>query len=139
MTMPLALMTASLITLALITLALVLALAAALGILLVLPALTLISVATMVLAGWGVSVFQLGQNGHVYTQLVIDNVGVLELSVSVVKALIFGVIVSLVCCYNGYYSKPGPEGVGSATNMAVVTAAISCMFVNYLVSEMVYG
>ena len=110
-----------------------------LGILLVLPALTLIAIATMVVAGWGVSVFQLGLNGHVYTQLVVDNVGMLEISVSVVKSLIFGVLVSLICCYNGYYSKPGPEGVGSATNMAVVTAAISCMILNYVVSDMVYG
>ena len=56
-----------------------------------------------------------------------------------IKALFFGAVICLICCYNGYHSKPGPKGVGSATNRAVVTAAVACVVLNYLISEIAYA
>ena len=38
-----------------------------------------------------------------------------------VKAAVFGFLISLMGCYQGYNSKGGAQGVGAATTLAVVT------------------
>ena len=54
-------------------------------------------------------------------------------------AFVFGVIICLISCFSGFVSKPGPKGVGAATNAAVVASAVLCALVNYLISALVYG
>jgi len=110
-----------------------------LGILLVLPALTLISMVAMVGSAAAVAVWQLGLNAQHFTEMVASTMSMAEIGYGVLKSLVFGTVICLVSCYCGYYSKPGPEGVGAATNSAVVCAAVTCVMLNYLVSEMVYG
>ncbi len=41
-----------------------------------------------------------------------------------IKAAVFGFIIALMGCYHGFSSKGGAQGVGQATNNAVVSAAI---------------
>jgi phospholipid/cholesterol/gamma-HCH transport system permease protein len=110
-----------------------------LGIVLVMPALTYIAMAGMVASAWAVAVFQLGLNGPHFVQTVLETMSRTELIVGAVKSMFFGTVICLISCYCGFYSKPGPEGVGLATNHAVVLSAVSCLALNYLVSEMVYG
>jgi len=110
-----------------------------LGIVLVLPALTYIAMAGMVASAWAVAVFQLGLNGPQFTQNVLDTISQTELFFGAMKSMFFGSVICLISCYCGFYSKPGPEGVGLATNHAVVLSAVSCLVLNYVLSEMVYG
>ena len=56
-----------------------------------------------------------------------------------VKAVIFAVIICFVSCYCGFVSEKGPEGVGRATNRAVVVSCITCVMFNTLVSQVLYG
>ena len=39
-----------------------------------------------------------------------------------VKAAVFGFIIALMGCYQGYHSRGGAQGVGAATTSAVVVA-----------------
>ena len=41
-----------------------------------------------------------------------------------IKAAVFGFIIALMGCYNGFNSKGGAQGVGAATTNAVVSASI---------------
>ncbi len=41
-----------------------------------------------------------------------------------IKAAVFGFIIALMGCYNGFHSKGGAQGVGAATTSAVVSASI---------------
>ena len=109
------------------------------GILLVMPALTVIATATMVGAAWGVAVYQLGLNGTEFLDFAAQATRPLDFLFGGVKALFFGAIICMVSCYFGYHSPRGPEGVGSATNQAVVTAAVFCVVLNYFLSEIIYG
>src|SRR5207247_831645 len=43
-----------------------------------------------------------------------------DLLAFVLKTLIFGFVVSVVCCYMGLNAKGGSQGVGRAVNQAVV-------------------
>jgi phospholipid/cholesterol/gamma-HCH transport system permease protein len=109
-----------------------------LGIVLVLPALTTLSIATLVGSAWLVAVYQLGQSGHEFYSLVTHTTTGKDLLVCGVKSVFFGSFICTVSCYFGYHSKPGPSGVGSATNSAVVVSAIACAVVNYFISEVMY-
>jgi phospholipid/cholesterol/gamma-HCH transport system permease protein len=46
----------------------------------------------------------------------------LDLSTSVVKALVFGFTIGIVGSYKGFYATKGTQGVGKAANQAVVMA-----------------
>ncbi|MEZ4323206.1 MAG: ABC transporter permease [Myxococcota bacterium] len=109
------------------------------GIVMVLPALTMISVFTLVAASYVVSVYQLGLNGPEFLQLVAATMRPVDLWYCVIKSIAFGSVICLVSCYYGFTTQPGPSGVGKATNAAVVVSAVICSLVNYLISELLFG
>ena len=41
-----------------------------------------------------------------------------------IKTVFFGFFIGIICCYMGYYSDKGTEGVGKAANAAVVAASL---------------
>ena len=62
-----------------------------------------------------------------------------HLGYSVIKALLFGLIICLVSCYYGFHCEQGPAGVGKATHRAVVLASVASVILNYFLSELLYG
>lgn len=110
-----------------------------LGILLVLPALTMVSIFTLVLSSYVVSVHQLGLNGHEFIAFATATTDLVDFWYCTVKSLVFGTIICLVSCFYGFYSSPGPSGVGAATNSAVVVSAVLCAILNYALSELLFG
>jgi phospholipid/cholesterol/gamma-HCH transport system permease protein len=109
------------------------------GIMLVLPALTVISTFMMVGAGLLVSVVQLGVPAEIFLELASQGISAPDFLYGQIKALIFGLIICTVSCYFGFTCERGPEGVGKATNQAVVTSAVICVVLNYFLSEVFYG
>lgn len=110
-----------------------------LGIVLVLPALTIVSIGTLIASAWLVCVYQLGQPGGPFLALLWRTTSGLDLAVAGLKAALFGSFICAVSCYYGFTSPPGPSGVGKATNSAVVVSAVVCAILNYFVSELAYG
>ncbi len=109
-----------------------------LGIMMVMPALTLIAVFTTLASGYLVSVHQLGLNGSVYVEFAAGNIRLIDLLYCEIKALLFGLIICTLSCWFGFNCKKGPEGVGEATNRAVVNGQVTRVVVNYFNSELVY-
>jgi phospholipid/cholesterol/gamma-HCH transport system permease protein len=56
-----------------------------------------------------------------------------------VKAAVFGFIIALMGCYQGYHSKGGAQGVGAATTNAVVSASILILVFNYVITELFFA
>ena len=110
-----------------------------LGILVVLPALTVLAIFAMLLSAWAVAVLQLGLSSHTFVQFAVDGMHPMDFAYGQLKGMVFGVIICTVSCWYGFTCGDGPEGVGRATNRAVVTSAVSCVLVNYLLSELLYG
>lgn len=92
-----------------------------------------------VAAGYIVAVHQLGVNPATFLGNVASYTGLADVLYGMAKGAVFGLLICLLSCYQGYYSEPGPEGVGRATNRAVVSVCIVCIIVNYLLSELMYG
>jgi phospholipid/cholesterol/gamma-HCH transport system permease protein len=59
----------------------------------------------------------------------------------VIKGVIFGWLVAIVACYHGYRAakRDGAEGVGIATNRAIVHAAVLCIVLNMFLSALMYA
>ncbi len=51
-----------------------------------------------------------------------------------VKGVVFGLIIALVCCRNGLLTRGGAEGVGLATTTANVSTCMGILIVNLFVS-----
>jgi len=55
---------------------------------------------------------------------------------SLVKSTIFGGIIALIGCHEGFSTKGGPEGVGRATTKSVVTSLLLILVFDYFVERL---
>lgn len=55
---------------------------------------------------------------------------------SLLKAVVFGILVGLVATYRGYTSAPTSAGVSSATTSTVVTASVSILIFDYFITAL---
>ena len=105
----------------------------------VLPALTVLSIFTLIGSAWLVAVLQLGLNGSDFLIQVSQAMQGLDLMFCCIKAMVFGTLICLVSCFYGFHAADGPKGVGQATNLAVVVSAVLCVLINYCLSEFLFG
>jgi phospholipid/cholesterol/gamma-HCH transport system permease protein len=54
----------------------------------------------------------------------------------VVKSLVFGLIVSVICCKRGFHASGGARGVGEATAQAVVSSILAIFVADYVVTAL---
>ncbi|UCF07087.1 MAG: ABC transporter permease [bacterium] len=54
------------------------------------------------------------------------------------KTFVFGFIISLMGCYNGFTTRGGAEGVGIATMRAVVSSCLLILVSNYLLASLIF-
>ena len=55
-----------------------------------------------------------------------------------IKAAFFGLILTLVSCYTGFYARGGAEGVGKATTTAVVASAMLIIVADYFLTAIMF-
>lgn len=92
-----------------------------------------------ILGGYLVGIYQLGFNPSNYLQNTYDFLETLDVVSGLVKACVFGFIVTLMGCYHGFYSKGGAQGVGQATTNAVVSASILILLFNYILTGIFFA
>jgi phospholipid/cholesterol/gamma-HCH transport system permease protein len=103
------------------------------------PVLVLIADVIGVFGGYLVAVYKLGFNPVNYLQRTYDFLETEDVVSGLVKAAVFGFIVTLMGCYHGYNSKGGAQGVGAATTNAVVSASILILCFDYVLTEMFFA
>ncbi|MBR1948309.1 MAG: ABC transporter permease [Alphaproteobacteria bacterium] len=107
--------------------------------LIVMPLLVLIGDVIGIFGGYVVGVYKLGFNASNYINATLDDLEALDITTGIVKAAVFGFIIALMGCYNGYKSKGGAQGVGTATTNAVVSSSILILIFNYIVTELFFS
>lgn len=105
---------------------------------LTLPVLVAIADSIGVFGGYIVATRSLGFNGYVYLKNTVDFVTNEDVRSGLIKAAVFGFIVALMGCYNGFNSRGGAQGVGTATTNAVVTASILILAANYVLTSLIF-
>jgi phospholipid/cholesterol/gamma-HCH transport system permease protein len=104
-----------------------------------LPILVLIADIIGVFGGYIVSTQKLGFNPTTYLKNTWDFIEAQDVISGLVKAGVFGFLVTLMGCYHGYNSRGGAQGVGTATTNAVVSASILILSFNYFITELFFA
>jgi phospholipid/cholesterol/gamma-HCH transport system permease protein len=104
-----------------------------------LPLLVVVADILGVLGGFIVSTVKLGFNPSVYVHNTLEFVQTMDVVSGLVKAAVFGFLIALMGCYQGYNSRGGAQGVGAATTAAVVSASILILAFDYLLTEMFFA
>ncbi len=102
--------------------------------LIALPLLVLIADIIGVYGGFLVATQSLGFSGGAYVQNTADFITTGDVLSGLVKAVVFGYLLTLMGCYHGYVSRGGAQGVGRATTSAVASAMILILASNFLLT-----
>jgi phospholipid/cholesterol/gamma-HCH transport system permease protein len=103
------------------------------------PVLVLVADAIGVFGGYVVATRSLGFNGSIYIKNTLDFVTNGDVRSGVIKVAVFGFIIALMGCYNGFHSRGGAQGVGAATTNAVVTSSILILAANYFLTSILFS
>lgn len=85
--------------------------------------------------GYLVGVELLGVNAGSYWSSIESAVEWKDVYGGILKSISFGLIVSWVCCYKGYYTKMSAEGLGTATTEAVVLTSVLILVWDYFLTS----
>ena len=99
------------------------------------PLLNAIFVVVGIYGGYLVGVKLLGVSAGAYFTQMASAVNSEDVWMSFYKALSFGVIVSWVCCYKGFFADRGAEGVSKATTQAVVMCSVLILVWDYFLGS----
>jgi phospholipid/cholesterol/gamma-HCH transport system permease protein len=102
------------------------------------PVLVLIGDIIGVMGGWLLATTVLGYNSVGYLQRSMDFLETWDVISGLIKAGVFGFIIALMGCYQGFNSSGGAQGVGRATTNAVVSASILILAANYIITSIVF-
>ncbi len=98
-----------------------------------LPILTLYANIIGIMGSYLICVYKLGITSSMYMNITFNALVYKDLFTGLFKSLIFGMIIALVSCYEGFNVEGGAEGVGKATTRSVVITflmiiAADCLF-----------
>ena len=106
---------------------------------LTMPVLAFIGDVIGIMGGYVVGTARLGFNPGSYINNTWNFLTTEDISSGLMKAAVFGFIIALMGCYQGYHSGRGAQGVGRATTNAVVSASILILAANYVLNELFFA
>lgn len=102
------------------------------------PLLSIIFNLSGMFGSWLISVGVLNINEATYFDKIQSYVTNDDLYNGLTKAFVFGVVIALVGCRKGYFTKGGAEGVGQATTEAVVVASVTILISDYFLTALMF-
>lgn len=103
-----------------------------------LPLLTLFGNALGIYGGRLVAVNMMHANPVIYDQNTYQFLEMNDLTSGLIKAAVFGTILSLTGCMKGFYTTGGAEGVGRATTEAVVMASLVILLSDFFLTKLLF-
>lgn len=85
--------------------------------------------------GYLVGVDLLGVNAGSYWSSIHSAVEWKDVYGGILKSISFGLLITWVCCYKGYYTRMSAEGLGTATTQAVVLASVVVLVWDYFLTS----
>ena len=100
----------------------------------VLPLLALLFAIAGMFGAWVVAVVWQSIDPGIFFDRIQTFVKWADIRMLVVKSLLFGVIVSTICCKKGFHASGGARGVGEATAKAVVSSIVAIFAADYVIT-----
>ena len=92
------------------------------------------------IGSWFVGVQLIGtDNGAFWSQMQNGVDLYIDVVNSVIKSFVFGVIVGLVALFQGYSSRPTPDGVSRATTRTVVISSLLVLGVDFMMTALMFS
>jgi phospholipid/cholesterol/gamma-HCH transport system permease protein len=98
------------------------------------PMLTLFADLTGLIGSTLICLHVFGIDSHHYWQHSRGFVGLWDVGIGIVKATIFGGVLSLIACHRGFNSKPGAAGVGRAATEAFVASFVAIIVLDFVLA-----
>lgn len=73
-------------------------------------------------------------DSHHYWRHTREFVNVYDVLMGLVKAMVFGLVLSLIACHRGFNSKPGAAGVGRAATEAFVVSFVAILMIDFVLA-----
>lgn len=105
---------------------------------LMLPPLVMCANGLGILGGWVVAVELLGANPVVYWQRTFQYLELNDVMSGLIKAAVFGLILSVTGCAKGYFTSGGAEGVGRSTTAAVVMGSLVILLSDFFLTKILF-
>jgi len=102
------------------------------------PLLTFYASMLGVIGGAFVGYTQLGVSVEAYIDNATRFAQIKDLYVGLFKALIFGIIITIIACHEGFSTTEGAVGVGRTTRRSVVISFLSILIVGYIITRLFY-
>jgi len=99
------------------------------------PLLVAIADCVGIFGGYVAATQSLSFTGSIYLNTTVGALAANDILSGLYKAVVFGFLIALMGCYNGFHSKGGAQGVGAATTNAVVSASILILMANYILTN----
>lgn len=108
------------------------------GLVVMLPILTVFADIIGILGGYMICVFKLGISSQMFFTMVEQALHNKDIFTGLIKTVCFGAIIALVGCHQGLNIKGGAEGVGKATTASVVISFILIIMADALFTTLFY-
>jgi phospholipid/cholesterol/gamma-HCH transport system permease protein len=104
------------------------------------PILAAIFSAVGIVGGYLVGVPLIGVDSGAFWSQMQGGVDVLkDVGNGVIKSVVFGIAVTFIALYQGYESKPTPEGVSLATTRTVVISSLAVLALDFLLTAVMFS
>jgi phospholipid/cholesterol/gamma-HCH transport system permease protein len=85
--------------------------------------------------GYLIGVQLLGVSSGTYFGSITDFVDMTDIRNGLYKSLVFGMLITFLCCFKGYHTGYGAEGVSKATTEAVVWSSVAILVMDYFLNS----
>jgi phospholipid/cholesterol/gamma-HCH transport system permease protein len=106
--------------------------------LVMLPFLVILGDALGIYGGYLVGVKLMRTNPVIYKQNTFQFLELNDLMSGLIKAAVFGLILTLTGCVRGYSTTGGAEGVGRSTTNAVVSASLIILLTDFFLTKILF-
>lgn len=104
---------------------------------LVLPILTIVSEVVGIMGGYLVGVFEVNIPGAFYINQTFKAIRYVDFFSGLIKVFFFAILISWICCYQGFFTKGGSIGVGRFTTKAVAYSIILVILSNTVLTKII--
>lgn len=104
-----------------------------------LPLLVLVADLIGVFGGYIISINVLDFNKYFYIENTVNFLQWLDIASGLTKAFFFGLIITVISCYNGFHCSNGSQGVGRATTQTIVQSSVMILIINYIITTLYFA
>ncbi len=103
-----------------------------------LPLLVLLADGLGIYGGYLVAVVLMGSNPVAHMDNTFRFMELGDLTSGLIKAAVFGMLIALIGCQQGLYTRGGAEGVGRATTRSVVIASVAILISDFFLTKVLF-